>query len=194
MRERGDFRCHHEPFLYFYYLGQGRGAFPHFDADPAHPTSYEAIRDMLLGRAEAGPVFVKDMSYYVLQRMVGDEAFARRLTNTFLVRDPARSIASYRRLDASFTLEEVGLEAECRHHRWLTGLLGRPPPVIDASDLQTDPAGTMRAYARAIGAEHRPDSLDWTRPPPQDWGPVAGWHRAVASASGIRSDAAASRA
>ena len=154
---------------------------------------------MLLQRAEAGPVFVKDMSYYILDLMLDDAPFAKRLTNTFLIRDPARSIVSYHRLDPEFTLEEVGLEAECRHFRWLTGLLGEPPPVIDAADLVADAAATLRAYAGAIGVEFLAHSLEFRKPPPDDWSPVASWHRAVSNASGIQaggsacaSDAAAS--
>lgn len=34
MRERGDLRCFHEPFMYLYYVGDEIKEMPHFEADP----------------------------------------------------------------------------------------------------------------------------------------------------------------
>ena len=95
MRERGGLDCAHEPFTYDYYVGRRVHAMPLFDADPDQPTSYEAIRDQLLTRAEAPPVFFKDMSYYVVPRIFDDPGFAARLTNCLPIRDPIQSIPSY---------------------------------------------------------------------------------------------------
>ncbi len=192
MRERGDFQCHHEPYMYLYYVGDGKKEMPFFDVDPEHPTTYEGIRAMLLEAGERGPVFFKDMSYYILERMMADPSFARRLTNTFLIRDPERSIISFYKLDPDLTLEEIGLEAECRHHRWLWELLGESPVVIDAGDIQADAEGTLRAYAQAIGVEFLPDSLVWDGEAPQEWGHVSAWHGSVMGASGIGDNPAGS--
>lgn len=186
MRERGDLRCFHEPFMFLYYVGDGVKEMPHFMADPDHPTSYEGIRDMLLAAGETGPVFFKDMSYYVLDRMKADEPFARRLTNSFLIRDPAKSIASFYRKDKGVLLEEIGLEAQFHHFQWLAELLGKAPPVMDAADIEADPAGMMRAWCAAVGLQFLPHSLEWRQPPPPEWTPVAGWHGTVMESQGIR--------
>jgi len=185
MRERGDLRCFHEPFMYLYYVGDGVKEMPHFEADEEHPTSYEDIRAMLLSAGGEGPVFFKDMSYYVLDRMTADEEFARRLTNTFLIRDPAKSILSFYRKDPGVKLEEIGLEAQWRHFEWLTGLLGAPPPVMDAADIQADPAGMIRAWCDAAGLEFLPHSLEWDRPPPPEWEKVSVWHGEVIASQGL---------
>lgn len=187
MRERGDLRCFHEPFMYLYYVGDNVKEMPHFEADPDHPVSYEGIRDMLLAAGEAGPVFFKDMSYYITQRMMADEAFARRLTNTFLIRDPAKSIVSFYRKDQGVRLEEIGLEAQWRHFEWLATLLGAQPPVIDATDIQADPAGMIRAWCSAVGIEFLPQSLEWDKPPPPEWRKVSGWHGEAMASDGIAS-------
>lgn len=115
MRERGDLDCLHEPFMYDYYVHRQVRRMPHFDVQKDHPTSYGAIRDMILERAEKGPVFFKDMSYYVMPHLLDDRDFAGRLTNVFLVRDPIASIPSYHKLDPDLTLEEIGLEAQAVH-------------------------------------------------------------------------------
>lgn len=41
MRERGDFECLHEPFLYYYYEHLGKKSLPHFDADANHPREFD---------------------------------------------------------------------------------------------------------------------------------------------------------
>jgi hypothetical protein len=63
MRARGDLECLHEPFMYDYYINRSTRQLPNFDAIEDHPRSYDAIRDMILEKAERGPVFFKDMSY-----------------------------------------------------------------------------------------------------------------------------------
>lgn len=185
MRERGDLRCFHEPFMYLYYVGDGVKEMPHFDADAEHPTSYEGIRSTLLEAGEEGPVFFKDMSYYVLDRIREDEEFAKRLTNTFLIRDPAKSIVSFYRKDPGVELEEIGIEAQWRHFEWLTELFRARPPVMDAADIQADPAGMIRAWCDAIRLEFLPHSLEWDRPPPPEWESVAVWHGEVIASRGI---------
>jgi hypothetical protein len=188
MRERGDFRCFHEPFMYLYYVGDGVKEMPHFEADPDHPVNYEGIRDMLLAAGEAGPVFFKDMSYYITDWLVADEAFARRLTNTFLIRDPAKSIVSFYRKDSGVRLEEIGLEDQWRHFEWLTALPGAPPPVMDAADIQADPEGMSRAWCAAASIEFLPHALVWDKPPPAEWEKVSGWHGEVMASNGIARD------
>lgn len=185
MRERGDLRCFHEPFMYLYYVGDSIKEMPHFEADEEHPTSYEEIRAMLVKAGEEGPVFFKDMSYYVLDRIQADKTFARRLTNSFLIRDPAKSIVSFYKKDPDVKLEEIGLETQWRHFEWLTGLLGSEPPVMDAEDLQADPEGMMRAWCDAVGLEFLPHSLKWNRPPPAEWENVSTWHAEAIASEGI---------
>jgi hypothetical protein len=185
MRERGDLHCFHEPFMYLYYVGDGVKEMPHFETDTEHPASYEDIRAMLLAAGEEGPVFFKDMSYYVLDRMKADVDFALRLTNTFLIRDPAKSILSFYRKDPGVRLEEIGIEAQWRHFEWLTELLGAPPPVMDAADIQADPAGMIRAWCDSVGLEFMPHSLEWNGPPPPEWESVSVWHGEVIASQGI---------
>ncbi len=81
MRERGDLDCAHEPFMYDYYVHRQVRAMPHFDAQKGHPLSYRDIRDSLLLRAEKSPVFIKDMSYYVMPHILEDATFGHRLVN-----------------------------------------------------------------------------------------------------------------
>ena len=185
MLERGDLTTLHEPFLYLCYVHDGKKRLPHLDVDPGRPTSYEAIRSRILEAARTRPVFVKDMCYYVHDRIHDDPDFIRRMTSTFLVRDPARSIPSYFRLDPGVTLEEIGCEAQYRCFERFREVTGRRPIVIDAADLADDPAGTVRAYCRALGLPYMPEALKWDAKLPEAWRDVGGWHTDLAGSTGI---------
>ncbi len=185
MLERGDLHTFHEPFLYLYYVHDAKKKLRHFEPEPGHPVTYEAIKRMLLEAAEAGPVFVKDMSYYVTDHVLGDASFIRRTQNTFLIRNPERSIPSYYKLDPKVTEEEIGLEAEHRHFERVRELTGRTPIVVDAEDVEADTEATMRLYCDALGIGFIPESLTWTAPVPQNWQHVAGWHTDLAQTKGI---------
>ena len=140
---------------------------------------------MVLDAALTRPVFVKDMCYYVHDRIHEDVDFIRRVTSTFLIRDPARSIPSYFRLDPGVTLEEIGYEAQYRCFERVAAVTGRTPVVIDAADLAEDPPGTLRAYCHALGLPFMPEALAWKAGLPRAWRDVGGWHADLAGSTGI---------
>lgn len=199
MRERGDLDCVHEPFMYYYYVERAVRVMPHFDVDPRQPTRYEDIRDGLLRRAEAGPVFFKDMSYYVLPRFFDDRAFAERLTHAFLIREPRAALLSYHKLDPGLTLEEVGLEAQWRQFAWLAELSGRAPAVVEAEAVRRDPRGVVTAFWRRLGLPFEAAAFSWSAAAqPEGWDQVALWHGTASRSRRIRplgpAEAAAVRA
>lgn len=184
--EGGGLEILHEPFLAAYYGPEGTGrALPHYDPAPGAPDTYSGVRAEIEAKAAVGPVLLKDMSYYVAHRLERERDFFLRLTNTFLVRDPAETVPSYARLDPEVTLDEIGHEALWQHVDWLRRETGRRPVVIDSADLVADPEGILRAYCAATGLTFRERMLDWNAPPPDQWQEVAGWHEAVSAASGI---------
>ncbi len=187
MRERGDLDCVHEPFMYFYYVDQKKRDLPHFDVEDGHPTGYEDIRAMLLGRAARRPVFFKDMSYYVMPRIEDDPEFARRLTNCFLIRDPTASIVSYHKLHSDVTVEEIGLEAQWRHFEFLTERIGETPVVIEAESIRADPRRVIGEVWQRIGLSYVDGAFDWAgSKKPADWQHVSGWHDDVAPSNCIK--------
>lgn len=186
MRERGDLTNFHEPFLRDYYEHRATHRMPMLDTDSSEPETYESVRDAILGAAETGPVFFKDMSYYVVPRIFDDRDFARRMTNSFLIRDPRRSIVSYHRLDPEMTSVEIGLETQWRHFAFVRDRLGQEPVVIEAERVQDDPEGMMRAFWQRVGLPFRREAFKWrARETPEDWQHVQGWHAKVLDSTGI---------
>ncbi len=150
------------------------------------PTSYEDLRDMLLERAEQRPVFFKDMSYYVMPRIIEDHDFCRRLTNCFLIRNPVASIASYYTLDPEVTNLEIGLEAQWNHFEALQQLLDTPPVIVQAEDIRADTRGVIGALWEKTGLDYRDEAFSWGDESPDDWKQVDGWHGSVSTSQSIR--------
>ena len=184
MRERGDLTCRHEPFMYHHYTGQGR-SFPGFDADPDHPRDYAAIRDMLVGLADEGPVFFKDMAYYVMPMIAGDPAFLSRVTHCFLIRHPLASILSYHKLDPKVSCREIGLEEEWRLYEAVTEA-GHKAVVLDAETVRAETRRTMKKMWEAVGLEWCEAAFNWVKETPRDWETVSAWHEDASTSSGIR--------
>ena len=184
MRERGDLHCFHEPFMYYYYVHRQVRTLPHFDIKDDHPTTFADIRNMLLRQADKGPVFFKDMSYYVMPDALKDETFMRQLTHCFLIRNPMSSIASYYKLDPDLTCEEIGLEAQWAHFCGLRDM-GLSPVVVEAETIREDAEAVIGALWRAIGLPHSATAFDWRSSPPDDWQQVSDWHGDVSSSSAI---------
>ena len=194
MLERGDLLTLHEPFLYLYYVHEATKWLPHLHVDSRRPTTYEGIRSMILDATRNGSVFVKDMCYYIVDHIHDDVDFIRRITSTFLVRDPALSIPSYFRLDPGVTLEEIGCEAQYRCFERFAEVTGRTPVVVDAADLTADPAGTVRAYCESLELPFVPEALQWDARLPEAWRDVSGWHADLARSTGIAKPKSASGA
>ena len=187
MLQRGDMQTLHEPFLYLYYIGDGKKDLAHFDPEAGHPTDYSGIKAMIAARAAQEQLFIKDMSYFVLPYLRDDHEFVRAVQNTFLIRSPALSVPSYYRLDPEVTREEIGHDALFYHFELVADSTGETPIVIDAEDLTENPEGTMRAYCQALGIPFIESSLKWDAEAalPKAWSHVSGWHADLASSTGL---------
>ena len=188
MRERGDLQCLHEPFLHYYYLEKSQKQLAHFDGEANHPVSYQDTRDWILDMAQNGPVFAKDMSYYVMPEILDDHEFCARIRHCFLIRHPLKSILSYYKLDPELSLDEIGLQAQWAHYQGIEKLGLNAPIVLEAEDIQADTQSTMRLFWAALGLDYREQAFDWNREStPQDWQYVKGWHANVSASGGIKS-------
>ena len=185
MRSRGDLDCLHEPFMYDYYVHRARKVMPHFEAEAEHPVSYDEIRATILAKAKERPVFFKDMSYYVIPHILADEDFLRRITHSFLIRDPMASIVSYAKLDPGVSLDEIGLEAQAKHVAALRQISGLSPVIVQSEKVQNNPERQMQDYWSAVGLDHRPEALNFADDVPKDWQQVSGWHKDVMASKSI---------
>ncbi|MGR3466809.1 MAG: sulfotransferase-like domain-containing protein [Shimia sp.] len=127
-------------------------------------------------------VYEKQMTHHILRDWPLDWMAARR--NVFLIRHPARVIASYAAKHTP-TWEEIGFEGQA----WLYEEAverGLDPLVIDSDDILADPAGMLRALCAALGIPFHPEMLHWPRgPKPYDGAWAPHWYDAIHRSTGF---------
>lgn len=185
MMERKDFKILHEPFSYLYYVHEESATISQQYVDPEHPTDYAGIKSYIERVASTYPVFFKDMCAHCFDALVPDDSFLQRVTNTFLIRDPAKAIASYYAMNPDVTVEEIGLRQLCGIYEKALSL-GTRPIVVDADDLEGNPEGTVNAYCRALDIPFIPESLTWESAHQDEWDIWKDWHTDAARSTGIQ--------
>ncbi|MFZ5708906.1 MAG: HAD family hydrolase [Pseudomonadota bacterium] len=181
---RGDCAVWDEPF-YAAYLAATGTDHPMKDAviaagipDPAQ-----------VARACLGPIPQQQSLFYqkhmTLHMIPGfDRGFMKGLINVFLIRHPARVVASYSRKRESPTLADIGFVQQAELFDQVADRLGRPPPVVDSADIRADPRGKLSALCAALGVSFTDRMLGWASgPKPYDgvWAPhwYGGVHRST---------------
>jgi hypothetical protein len=115
----------------------------------------------LRGPAPGGrPIWYQKHMWHHMAGPIGAADF-RGFTHAFLIRDPARMIASYLRKREEATFEDFGLERQAAFFEREADRLGRAPPVVDAADVLADPEGTLTSLCAALGIPFDPAMLAW---------------------------------
>jgi hypothetical protein len=144
-----------------------------------------------VARTLAGPVpngaalwYQKHMWHHMVGP-VGHGDFAG-FTHAFLIRDPARMIASYLRKREAAVFEDFGLDHQADFFAREADRLGAAPPVVDAHDVLADPETTLRALCRRLEIPFDPAMLSWSpgrRATDGPWAPH--WYQAVEASTGF---------
>jgi len=107
------------------------------------------------------------------------------VVNVFLIRHPARVVASYGIKRENPTLEDIGFtqQAELFDH---VKALGQRPVVIDSHDIRDDPEGMLKKLCDAVGLNWDPAMLSWPEGGHKDDGVwAAHWYGAVHRSTGF---------
>lgn len=185
--ERGDFNVLHEPFSALYYVYEKRVDCPGQHIDPDAPMSYPGIKNWILAEAEKTPVFFKDMCYHPFDHIIKDPEFLQLMTNTFLIREPEKTILSHYAMNPNVTSEEIGYELEFNLFERVKEITGTTPVLIDADDLEDDPAGVTKAYCQAVGIPFIAEALSWDAGKHvKAWDSWKEWHVDATHSSGIQ--------
>jgi len=103
--------------------------------------------------------YQKLMTHHLLPEI--DRDWITRLTNCFLIRDPAEVIASYLRKNDEPELEDLGFVQQTEIFEAVRKVTGKVPPVIDAKDVLQNPERVLRLLCEAVGVEFDPAMLQW---------------------------------
>jgi hypothetical protein len=189
MIERGDTIVLHEPFSRHYHVVQQHTVGPHAHAEVRFPSDYPEITRTIRDMARVKPLFFKEIAYHGYEHLVLDKAFLGRLYHTFIIRDPARTIASHFAVNPALALGEIGYWHQYMLFQRIASLTGTAPTVVDADDLITDPVGIVRAYCHAAGIPFMAEALHWQPGERREWSVWRDWHvHAAASHTFTASD------
>jgi hypothetical protein len=166
------------------------------ESGAAHPMREEVIAAMdcdwarvaltLAGPAPGGrPIWYQKHMWHHMVGPIGPRGFAG-FAHAFLIRDPARMIASYLSKREAAAFEDFGLDAQADFFAREADRLGRAPPVIDANDVLRDPQGVLRGLCRRLAIPWDPAMLRWPagrRATDGPWAPH--WYQAVEASTGF---------
>jgi len=181
---RGDCTVVDEPFYGAYLAATG------IDHPMADVVIASQSRDAAeVARGLLGPVpealfYQKHMTLHMIPQF--DRQFMRGLTNVFLIRHPARVVASYARKREAPTLADIGFVQQAELFDEVKGWLGRAPLVIDSVNIRADPEGALNRLCSALGVDFSRRMLCWDRGPKAYdgiWAPH--WYGAVHGSTGF---------
>jgi hypothetical protein len=127
--------------------------------------------------------YQKHMTHHMLEHFPMD--LLANFRNVFLIRDPARVIASYARKRADVTLYDLGFVQQKKIFEQCLEL-GQVPIVIDSDDVLADPKSTLTALCARLEIAFDPAMLTWPAGPREHDGIWAShWYDAVHRSRGF---------
>ena len=166
------------------------------DSGDAQPMAQEVIASMdcdwrSVARAMGGegpdgaPIwYQKHMAHHMVGPVSLDDLPG--LTHAFLIRDPARVVASYAAKRVAVRPEHLGVRRQLDYFMREADRLGHAPPVVDSADILRNPQGTLAMLCSALGIEWDATMLRWA-PGIRDTDGVwaAHWYDTVAASEGF---------
>jgi hypothetical protein len=170
-----------EPLYAFYLARTGLDHPGREQVIASQPVSWQAVVGQLTtGPAPAGITvcYAKHMTHHLLPEV--DRAALAPLRHAFLIRDPRELLASYARVRATPTLDDLGLRQQADIFDRFGG------PVIDSRDLLERPEAVLRALCGALGVPFCAAMLSWPAGPRRTdgvWAPY--WYDSVRRSTGF---------
>ncbi len=183
---RADTAVSDEPF-YGAYLQATGDPQPMADAViAAMDTDWHSVARTMTGPSPSGAAiwYQKHMAHHMVGPIGHDELPG--LIHAFLIRDPARVVASYAAKRIAIRPEHLGTARQVDYFKREADRIGRAPPVVDSADILRDPEGTLALLCEALGIAWDPQMLSWApglRPTDGVW--ASHWYDAVAKSSGF---------
>jgi len=183
---RTDTHCSDEPFYAAWLAASGANHPMRAEILASQPTD-PAIVSQRLGAGPQAPFRVhyqKHMTHHFLPHFPRDWMIGAR--HVFLIRHPARVIASFARKHDTVTYDAIGTGQQRALFDEITGLTGTPPPVIDSDDVLQEPETVLRALCEDLRLPFDRAMLTWAAgPQPEDgvWG--VHWYNGVWASTGF---------
>ncbi len=103
--------------------------------------------------------YQKHMTLHMIDRF--DRRWMRSCKNVFLIRHPARVVASYAKKREGATFADIGFIQQEQLFNEVSAWSGTTPIVIDSDDIRADPEGMLRKLCTALGISFTRNMLRW---------------------------------
>lgn len=113
-----------------------------------------------LAQSRTGHFYSKQMTHHMIEG-VSREWFASA-RHAFLIRHPARVVASYAVKREQPTLNDIGFSQQAEIFDQIRAE-GGTPVVVDSFDIRKDPEGTLRKLCTALDLPWDPAMLAWPK-------------------------------
>jgi hypothetical protein len=134
---------------------------------------------------DGSPVWYQKHMWHHMAGPIGYGDF-EGFTHAFLIREPERMIDSYLRKREIAAFEDFGLDRQAEFFEREADRLGHAPPVIDATDVLTNPIQVLSRLCERLGIPWEPGMLFWEPGPRATDGPWAPhWYGAVEASTGF---------
>ena len=183
---RADSFVSDEPF-YGAYLKQTGDPQPMMDAVIASmDCDWHGVAQTMTGPCPTdAPIwYQKHMAHHMVGPIAHDDLPGLR--HAFLIRDPARVVASYAAKRVSVRPDHLGTDKQVEFFDREADRLGHAPPVVDSADILRDPGAMLQKLCTALGIAWDPAMLRWSaglHPTDGIWG--SHWYDAVVSSTGF---------
>lgn len=128
--------------------------------------------------------YCKHMTHHMLPGF--PLGFMDTCTNAFLIRHPARVVASYAAKRENPEPDDLGFRQQAALFDRVADRLGAAPPVIDSADIRANPLEALGKLCAALGIPFTPAMLSWPAgPKPFDGAWAPHWYPAVHRSTGF---------
>ncbi len=151
---RGDCRVVDEPF-YAAYLAQSGAVHPlGGEVMASQPIDPHAVAETLISPLSEPVFYQKHMTHHMLSDW--PDEWIKQVKNVFLIRHPARVIASYAKKREAPQLSDLGFLQQVQLFKSVAD-----PIVIDSSDIRADPTTMLQKLCACLGIPWTPAMLTW---------------------------------
>lgn len=182
---RADTSCIDEPFYAAYLERTGLNHPMRTETLTAHPTNLNAIAyDLSLKEKPTAIYYQKHMTHHMIDDIPRD--WMKHVRNAFLIRHPARVLASYAKKAEAVSLRDIGFLQQADLFDAVQEMTGETPIVVDSDDILRDPAGTLARLCSALNIPYTDEMLSWTKgPKPEDGAWAQHWYDSVNASTGF---------
>ncbi len=114
----------------------------------SQPQTREGVEAKLSAEHNHALQYEKHMTHHMPRGI--DLSWVVEAKHVFLIRSPARVIASYRQKMPSVSEEDIGIVRQRELYDEVSEILGERPPVLDSADVLANPEGVLRTLCEVM--------------------------------------------